>query len=128
MKVRFGRSRKKHSVQQCAITCCSHFFPKEDIRSRPYYYADADRQIYGAVNESSSCQESARFSIFNSTGRWVSIITVWPALLSRRWLIRCVRFRSHLRRTIMVRYIALCNFTDQGKVTKCDVSHHDCSP
>jgi hypothetical protein len=36
-----------------------------------YYYAYADRQICGAVNESSIYRESACIAIFNSTDRRV---------------------------------------------------------
>lgn len=47
---------------------------------RLYYYAYADRQICGAVNESITYRESACFSIFNSTDRWVRLITVSVSL------------------------------------------------
>ena len=42
-----------------------------------YYYAYADEQICGAVNESSTYLESACIAIFNSTDRWVCQLTVW---------------------------------------------------
>jgi len=35
-----------------ATTSRSHYFPKEDIRSRPYYYADVEQYIWeGSMNQ-----------------------------------------------------------------------------
>jgi len=50
--------------------------PVEDIRPRPYYYACEEQQKKGGFNESIAYRNYAFHTIFDSTDRWVSLITV----------------------------------------------------